>query len=51
MCIRDRSSDGPWGSLKKAIDETESLLEDNDDSEKQEILNSTLKYLKSIRIS
>ena len=45
------SSDGPWGSLKKAIDETESLLEDNDDSEKQEILNSTLKYLKSIRIS
>ena len=37
--------------FKKAIDETESLLEDNDDSEKQEILNSTLKYLKSIRIS
>ena len=45
------SSDGPWGSLKKAIDETESLLEDNDDSEKQDILNSTLKYLKSIRLS
>ena len=45
------SSDGPWGPLKKAIDETESLLEDNDDSEKQDILNSTLKYLKSIRIS
>ena len=45
------SSDGPWGSLKKAIDETESLLEDNDDTEKLDILNSTLEYLKSKRLS
>ena len=43
-------SDGPWGSLRKAIDETESLLEDNDDPEQEDILNSTLKYLKSQKI-